>query len=98
MRAETASTVAKTGAPEGVLAAQARALGLPGDDLGEPAGAHGAGYEDDQGDQRPAGEVDDLVHGALQGGEAEGAQRARQAGQDYAPEEDRAEQARGPPS
>src|ERR671911_350097 len=83
-------------APEDVRAAKPCALRLAGDELGEPPGAHHPGYEDDERHERAAREVDDLVHRVLERGEAEDAQRAGDAGEDDAPEEHEAEQARGP--
>src|SRR5215210_9494790 len=48
-------------APEDVRPPEPCALGLAGDQLGEPPGAHNPGYEDDECHERAAREVDDLV-------------------------------------
>src|SRR5919112_4196856 len=56
----------KHDAPEGVRAAQVRALCLTGRQLGEPPRAHHPCYQDRECHEDASREVDDLVHGALE--------------------------------
>jgi hypothetical protein len=87
--------VAKT-APEDTGAAQARAFGLAGYQVRQPACGRHTRDQDDKRHQRPSGEGDYLVHGLLQGGEAQNAQGPRDPGYEYAPEDDKAQEIRGP--
>src|SRR5215212_2215087 len=82
-------------AAEGVRTAQFRAFGLASHQLGEPPRAHHTRYQDHERHEGAAREVDDLVHGALQGGEPEDAKGAGHPGQHDAPEQNGADQARG---